>query len=113
MHSLASDLLAVTDAIGASTSKPIFWLAISMGGAVVSRALQMQPDAVAGVVLLAPMISLTKVCGGSVLRWLIAADLHMLAFTLALNLTLALALIRCVKNTLCQRWGSATATFSL
>ena len=78
MHSLASDLLAVTDAVGASTSKPIFWLAISMGGAVVSRALQMRPDAVAGVVLLAPMISLTKVCEGSVLlaRWLIAADLH-------------------------------------
>ena len=64
--SLANDLLAVTDAVGVSTSKPIFWLAISMGGAVVSRALQMQPDAVAGVVLLAPMISLTKVCGGSV-----------------------------------------------
>lgn len=50
---------------------------------------------------------------GLLLRWLKAADLHMLAFTLALNLTLALALIRCVKNTLCQRWGSATATFSL
>ena len=77
MHSLASDLLAVTDAVGASTSKPIFWLAISMGGAVASRALQMRPNAVAGIVLLAPMISLTKVCGGSVLRWLIAADLHM------------------------------------
>ena len=61
VHSLASDLLAVTDAAGASTSEPIFWLAISMGGAVVSRALQLRPDAVAGVVLLAPMISLTKV----------------------------------------------------
>ena len=70
MHSLASDLLAVTDAVGASTSKPIFWLAVSMGGAVVSRALQMRPDAVAGVVLLAPMISLTKVRNSRVLaRW--------------------------------------------
>ena len=58
---LASDLLAVTDAVGASTSNPIFWLAISLSGAVASRALQMQPDAVAGVVLLAPMISLTKI----------------------------------------------------
>jgi len=41
-----------------------------MGGAVVSRALQMRPDAVAGVVLLAPMISLTKVRDSRVLaRW--------------------------------------------
>ena len=60
---LAHDLLAVTDAVRATTAKsrPVFWLGISMGGAVVARALQMRPDAVAGVVLLAPMISLTKV----------------------------------------------------
>lgn len=76
--SLASDLLTVTDAVGTSTSKPIFWLAISMGGAIVSRALQMRPDAVAGIVLLAPMISLTKVCANSALlaRCLIAAYIH-------------------------------------
>ena len=58
-ENLAEDLLVVTDAVGSST--PVYWLAISMGGAVVSRALQLRPDAVTGVVLLAPMLSLTKV----------------------------------------------------
>jgi len=58
---LAEDLLTVTDAVMLSTSMPVYWLAISMGGAVVARALQLRPDAVTGVVLLAPMLSLTKV----------------------------------------------------
>ena len=83
-----------------------------MGGAVVSRALQMRPEAVTGVVLLAPMISLTKViCDGS--GFCYALPIFKLAFTIALNINLAHALTRCVKNTWCQLWGSATAIFTL
>ena len=43
---------------------PIFWLGLSMGGGVVTRAAQLRPPSASpleGLVLLAPMISLTKV----------------------------------------------------
>ena len=47
---------------------PVFWLGCSMGGAVACRAAQIQPSCgVAGMVMLAPMISLDKVSQKSVL----------------------------------------------
>ena len=63
--------------------------------------------------LLAPMISLTKVIYAMVRFFASALPTFKLAFTIALNISLAHALTRCVKNTWCQLWGSATAIFTL
>lgn len=59
---LASDLLTMHDEVLKTTPLlPIFWLGISMGGGVIARAAQLRPLAAAGVIMLAPMISLTTV----------------------------------------------------
>lgn len=59
---LANDLLLLHDeVVEAIPSLPIFWLGISMGGGVIARAAQLRPLAAAGLVMLAPMISLTAV----------------------------------------------------
>ena len=59
---LANDLLTIHDDVLKTTpSLPIFWLGISMGGGVIARASQLRPKAAAGIVMLAPMISLTTV----------------------------------------------------
>lgn len=66
---LAIDLLSVHAHFAASLppGTPIFWLGISLGGGVATRAVQLRPKQptplppVQGLLLLAPMISLTKV----------------------------------------------------
>lgn len=63
---LAHDLLGIHEEFAASlpAGTPIFWLGLSMGGGVVTRAAQLRPPSASpleGLVLLAPMISLTKV----------------------------------------------------
>lgn len=57
---LAVDLLQLHKVTSEQADRPTFWLGISMGGAVCARAAQMDPVA-AGLVLLAPMLSLTTV----------------------------------------------------
>jgi len=65
---LSDDVLLLHDEVARETGSglPIFWLGTSMGGAVAARAAQMlqkqtRPHALAGLVMLAPMISLEKV----------------------------------------------------
>lgn len=60
---LVTDSLQLHDAVAMETGGelPIFWVAASMGGAVAARAAQQRPGCMAGLVTLAPMLSLTKV----------------------------------------------------
>lgn len=58
--------------------EPIFWLGISMGGGVCVRAAQMrEPAAASGLVLLAPMLSLTAVREEYLLRSLGIRNRHL------------------------------------
>ena len=65
---LAVDLLQLHDLVSKETNGelPIFWCGTSMGGAVCCRAAQMRPMTPAGLVMLAPMVSLAKVAEKSV-----------------------------------------------
>jgi alpha-beta hydrolase superfamily lysophospholipase len=60
---LVFDALQLHDAVVRETggALPIFWLGTSMGGAVAARASQLRPNCMAGLAMLAPMISLEKV----------------------------------------------------
>jgi len=67
---LAIDLLQLHEVVKGETGGqlPIYWLGCSMGGAVACRAAQMRPACgVAGMVMLAPMISLDGVSQKAVL----------------------------------------------
>ena len=65
---LADDLLQLHDEVEKETGGklPIFWCGTSMGGALAARAAQMRPHCMAGLVMLAPMISLVKVAEKSI-----------------------------------------------
>ena len=65
---LAEDLLQLHDEVEKETGGqlPIFWCGTSMGGALAARAAQMRPHCMAGLVMLAPMISLVKVAQKSI-----------------------------------------------
>ena len=66
---LAEDVLLLHDVVKKETggALPIFWCGASMGGAVAGRAAQMLPHSAAGLVMLAPMISLEKVAEKAIL----------------------------------------------
>lgn len=82
---LAHDALQLHDEVASELGGelPIYWLGTSMGGAVAMRAAQMRPGCMAGLVVLAPMVSLEKVSQKSIFGPIKNKHLKPVAFALS------------------------------